>query len=634
MTTTTRRTATSSTSTSLHQKKDWTTSLFPVVPKRRSTNGSSSSPDSSSNTAVATNGTRQTQRSKSTTIILEPLSPPPDKGFLSQAVCQFYAGSIGALTGFGIAGFKLSIESIREYSYGDLLGSMDSSSVLKSFESELGILIPLFGGVMVGVLALLGRLKDKISSPFPPGVGGIVDQIDKDCLYNRDSSSKFQELADSFRKASAAIFTLGTGCSLGPEGPGVEIGIAASRIWAMLWPQGLDDMSKRSQSSPSMAVPDTFDTNQYDEVVQKAIQIQRNRLFLACGAAAGVSSGFNAPLAGVFFAIEVIQRNLPVFDFTGPNGAMSLEDDDDSTTMAIMSSSQANGIITSSTTSTPSSTVVYEFQQESLSTDAGTITPILTSSVVSALVTRILLGNELALRLLEYEIPTPLRELPVYLMLGATSGLCAVLFSQTTKIFKSVFDGEVGPESVRETIESIPDYVKPAIGGLTCGIIGYFFPPILFFGYETLNGLLMNNRLETTVAVSLLLAKIGATAISAASGLVGGTLAPTLFMGGMVGLTFHNILVGSLDTSMLPDALSTMDTAFGTPFQIADLPAYTMVGAASFLAAVFRAPLTASLLAFELTKNYDVLVPLLASAGVGTLFCDLLETRLEEKTDE
>jgi H+/Cl- antiporter ClcA len=241
-----------------------------------------------------------------------------------------------------------------------------------------------------------------------------------------------------------------------------------------------------------------------------------------------------------------------------------------------------------------------------------------------------LLGNELALRLLEYEIPTPLRELPVYLLLGATSGLCAVLFIQTTKVFKAVFDGELGPRSLKDAFDSIPDYVKPAIGGLTCGLIGYFFPPILFFGYETLNGLLMNNRLETTVAISLLLAKIGATAISAASGLVGGTLAPTLFMGGMVGLTFHNLLVGSLDISIFP-GLSTIDAAFGTPFQIADLPAYTMVGAASFLAAVFRAPLTASLLAFELTKNYDVLVPLLASAGVGTLFCDLIETRLEQR---
>ena len=211
------------------------------------------------------------------------------------------------------------------------------------------------------------------------------------------------------------------------------------------------------------------------------------------------------------------------------------------------------------------------------------------------------------------------------------SGFISFVFTYTAKISQSFFAGEWGPEPVRATMSSCPDAAKPAIGGLLCGLVGLYYPQILFFGYETLNGLLMNNRLETTFAVSLLLAKIGATAISAASGLVGGTLAPTLFMGGMVGLTFHNILVGSLDASMLPGVLSTMDTAFGTPFEIADLPAYTMVGAASFLAAVFRAPLTASLLAFELTKNYDVLVPLLASAGVGTLFCDLLETRLEEK---
>jgi len=54
-----------------------------------------------------------------------------------------------------------------------------------------------------------------------------------------------------------------------------------------------------------------------------------------------------------------------------------------------------------------------------------------------------------------------------------------------------------------------------------------------------------------------------------------------------------------------------------------------MVGAASVLAALFRAPLTASLLLFELTRDYDVILPLMASAGVGSLVGDILETKVE-----
>ena len=57
-----------------------------------------------------------------------------------------------------------------------------------------------------------------------------------------------------------------------------------------------------------------------------------------------------------------------------------------------------------------------------------------------------------------------------------------------------------------------------------------------------------------------------------------------------------------------------------------------MVGAASVLAALYRAPLTASLLLFELTRDYDVILPLMASAGVGSLVSDLVEQKFKRLT--
>merc|ERR1712194_542736 len=98
----------------------------------------------------------------------------------------------------------------------------------------------------------------------------------------------------------------------------------------------------------------------------------------------------------------------------------------------------------------------------------------------------------------------------------------------------------------------------------------------------------------------------------------------------MCGASLHNIvqwLFRTFDAS----SLSNYQILFpmGVVFQLADVPAYAMVGAASTLAALFRAPLTTSLLLFELTRNYDILIPLLASAGVGSLVSDIVEQKIE-----
>lgn len=61
---------------------------------------------------------------------------------------------------------------------------------------------------------------------------------------------------------------------------------------------------------------------------------------------------------------------------------------------------------------------------------------------------------------------------------------------------------------------------------------------------------------------------------------------------------------------------------------------FSQVGAASVLAALFRAPLTASLLLFETTRNYDVILPLMASAGVASLTGDIVEKWLDEEQRE
>ena len=165
----------------------------------------------------------------------------------------------------------------------------------------------------------------------------------------------------------------------------------------------------------------------------------------------------------------------------------------------------------------------------------------------------------------------------------------------------------------------LPKWTKPVIGGVTCGVVGMFYPQILFFGYETLNTLLAKSYVPTDLVLTLLAVKTFTTAVSAGSGLVGGTFAPSLFLGGMVGASFHNIIAEMF--------LLAKDSTF----QLADVQAYAIVGAAGVLAALFKAPLTASLLLFELTRDYEVILPVVASAGVGSVIGDLVEKTLEEK---
>lgn len=481
----------------------------------------------------------------------------PETGrFRSEAYALVNAALVGILGGWAVGLFKLAIEAVRQVSYGVPI----SAALLP--------LIPAVGGVFVALLGLPGA--------FPPGLKGTVVDSDNDArLTARGELKKSNRPFGFLRKSLASVFTLGTGNSLGPEGPSVEIGMSMGRICSNVFPpfQYLLSLPNGETNKPTE-----------DEVMR------RNRLLLSCGAAAGVSAGFNAPIAGVFFALEIVE-----------NAFKQASRDE-----------ELDGI--------------KDLPPEEKASSSS-ITSILIASVLSALVSRAILGNHLALTVTDYTLRTPLIELPLYLLLGATSGVVAFVFSQTAKLAKSLFDGEAGPAPLREAAKSLPTGAKPVIGGLLCGLIGIAFPQILFFGYETLNSLLAKSAMPTTTLLSLLVIKTIATALAAGSGLVGGTFAPALFLGAMAGASFHNIM----NSLFLFGVQGDLGFIGGYAMQLADVPAYAMVGAASVLAALFRAPLTASLLLFELTRDYDVILPLMASAGVGSVVGDIIEAKVERE---
>lgn len=457
--------------------------------------------------------------------------------FRSASYDIVHAAIVGVGTGLSVALFKKTIEAVRAFCF----------QQSKIVNSKLIVLIPAFGGLMVAALLSLGA--------FQPGLRGVVQKVDKSSGSSRVAglAERVRLLLDSMRKSLASAFTLGTGCSLGPEGPCVEIGMSVA--------------SSCMDTSPR-------------RLKQQADRIEWNHRLLACGAAAGVAAGFNAPIAGVFFALEVLQDT---FDSSNPNE---------------YATATANKAVTGT----------------------ARISPILTASVFSALVAHSLLGDHFVFHLTSYSLGTPLMELPLYVLLGAVSGGVAFTFSRLARFFQAAFDGDIGGKRFQRLAQMTPKGLKPVLGGLFCGFVGLFYPQIRFFGAETQNALLGNKSFPNLMLLSLLCVKMIATAFSVASGLVGGTFAPCLFLGSMTGALFHNS-VTFLFESIIPRYAALSGLA------LADLPAYCMIGAASVLAALFRAPLTASLLLFEMTRDYDVILPLMVSAGFGSVVGDVLDNK-------
>lgn len=197
-------------------------------------------------------------------------------------------------------------------------------------------------------------------------------------------------------RAAAAAATLGTGNSLGPEGPAVEIGVSTARGMALLLPA---------------LPPSDF------------------ALLISAGAAAGVAAGFNAPIAGVFFAIEVAQ---PLIAKRAPIAAAAL-------------GGRAN------------------------------VAFILLSSAVAALVARGLLGERLAFQVAGGSLETAAAELPLYLGLGVLAGLIATTLRAALQLTPRAFAGDLpGLAFMRR----VPFAAKPFLAGLACGVVGVPFPEV------------------------------------------------------------------------------------------------------------------------------------------------------------
>jgi len=344
------------------------------------------------------------------------------------------------------------------------------------------------GGVLVGLIRRLSR--------SPVGGHGTASLIESVALKN----GRVEPRPVLFT-ALAGVATVGSGGSLGREGPMIGLGAMVSS-----W------LGSRFGLAP-----------------------HRVKILLGCGAAAGMAAIYNTPIGGALFAMEVILGNFALEIFG----------------------------------------------------------PIVVSSVISTVIARSFRGPAPIYATPDYALVSGW-ELLAYTGLGLVGALASVLFIFATH----------GADRTFARLR-LPQSVKPVLGLLLVGALGIYVPYVYGNGFETIT-LALHDHLPLILLLTLPLYKLLATALTAGSGCAGGMFTPSLFVGSLVGGAYGHWI----------HAL--------WPASTASSGAYAAVGMAAIAAGTSHAPISAILILFEFTGNYDLILPLMLASIVSSLVASAL----------
>ena len=401
----------------------------------------------------------------------------------------FTAIIVGAGAGFGAVFFRWLIATMQTLSY-DVLGNL-----LHGIQPFHLLVIPAIGGAIYGPMIYRFAREAK-----GHGVPEVMEAV---ALRGGRIRPRVAVI-----KSLASAICIGTGGSIGREGPIAQIGATLGSTLGQ-W-LGLSN--------------------------------DRIRSLVACGAAGGIAATFNAPIAGSIFALEVILGQFEATYF----GAVVL------------------------------------------------------SSVTANVVAQAFQGSVRAFLIPEYVLVSPW-ELIFYLLMGIIVAALGASFTRLLYFFEDLWDKLPFP----------PEYFKPILGGLVLGIIGLVsskidgFPRVFGVGYESIGDALFG-RLVLPVTLGLFVLKLLATVTTLGAGGSGGIFAPSLFMGAMLGETFGQI----------------MNILF--PSITAPSGAYALVGMSAFFSSATHAPITAVLILFEMTGDYQIILPLMMTTVIGTLVSRLI----------
>ncbi|HEY0513270.1 MAG TPA: chloride channel protein [Thermoanaerobaculia bacterium] len=414
--------------------------------------------------------------------------------FLLIGIVGIVSGLLGVATELLIG----AVQAVLWGSPGDLL------TLIPKVHRWVVVAAPAAGGAILGLILWLGRRRAQREAQGEPAGEGMAMLIEAVALSGGKIAAR-----PVLINAVAAIVTVGSGGSLGREGPMIRLGAMISS-----W------LGQRLELPP-----------------------HRLKILVGCGAAAGLAATYNIPIGGTLFAMEVILGNFALEIFG----------------------------------------------------------PIVASSVIATLIARSITGNRPLYAAPEYALASGW-EMLLYAGLGIVCALGSVLFMQGVSLGGKAF----------ARLRFLPRPLHPLLGMTLLGVIGLYVPHALGRGYGTINLALAGTlRLPERFAISpeltgllllgIALVKLVATALTRGCGGAGGMFTPSLAFGALIGGAY-----GSFMHALWPHIAS--------PYG-----AYAAVGMAAVMAGTSYAPISAILMLFEFTGNYDLILPVMLAAIVASL---------------
>ncbi len=239
---------------------------------------------------------------------------------------------------------------------------------------------------------------------------------------------------------------------------------------------------------------------------------------------------------------------------------------------------------------TPISAVVFTLEEIIGDLNAKMLGSIIISSVVASVTAILLTGDTHPFVELNYKLNS-VSELIFYLFIGISAAL-------------------VGPLWVKSVL-AVRKYNLRLLFGhkltnimltfLIIAVISHLNPKVLGSGHHTIREALLSLILDWRVLLGIFSLKFIATALSYGSNVSGGLFMPTLLMGATLGS-----LVGALGENLFPELVTNSG-------------AFAIVGMGAYFAAVIRAPMTSVLIVFELTRDYNIILPLMIANGTAYL---------------
>ncbi len=224
--------------------------------------------------------------------------------------------------------------------------------------------------------------------------------------------------------------------------------------------------------------------------------------------------------------------------------------------------------------------------------------PIAIASVAGTVINRLEFGN-----VTEFSLPTASTlefyvELPAFLILGLLSGLVAVV------LMRAIFWADDMGNFVQKRTR-MPRYLRPMFAGAVLGVIAIAYPHIIGVGYETTSAAL-TGKLLLHEAVIFTVVKVIAVAVTIGGRMGGGVFSPALMVGALTGLAF-----GLVATSIFPD-VSGSETL------------YALAGMGAVSAAVLGAPISTTLIVFEMTGDWQIGLAVMVAVSLSTALASRL----------